>query len=149
MGKREDYTSCMVPYMSGGGPDRKERFCKGAKICSGKASSEEEAARLCAEAAANPKPPRARKARGGKIDTGTLAACVIKGLDGSEPTLSNLSNILASCTGQKAVPNTREKFIKQCFKDNTTGDGFQYDIKEAQRLRSFCTAKWKEQQLAE
>ena len=98
---RKEYTTCMVPWMSGGGPDRKERFCIGAKICSSKAANEQEAAKLCAEAAANPKEPKPRKARRGKIDTGVLAACVIKGLDGSEPTLSNLPHIIAGCTGQK------------------------------------------------
>jgi hypothetical protein len=76
MGKREDYTTCMVPWMKGGGPDRKVRFCVGAKICSGKASNEEEARRLCAEAAANPKPKKARKSRKGSeaepFDTTTL-----------------------------------------------------------------------------
>lgn len=66
MGKREDYTTCMVPYMKGGGPDRKERFCIGAKLCSGKASTKEEAARMCAEAAANPKPRKPRKSRKGE-----------------------------------------------------------------------------------
>ncbi|HUV76258.1 MAG TPA: hypothetical protein VMW00_06405, partial [Dehalococcoidales bacterium] len=63
MGKREDYTDCMRPYMTGGGPERKERFCKGAKICSGKAANEEEAARICAEASANPKPPKEKRGR--------------------------------------------------------------------------------------
>ena len=100
MGKREDYTACMRPYMTGGGPDRKTRFCTGAKICSGKAANEKEAVRLCAEAAANPKEPKPRKTRRGKLNTDTLAACVIKGLDGSAPTLSNLPPILVRCTGQ-------------------------------------------------
>lgn len=145
MASRKEYTDCMVPWMTGGGPDRKERFCIGAKVCS-KGVSQEEGARLCAEAAANPKPPRVQKIRRGKVDTDILATCIIKGLDGSEPTLANLNKILAGCSGQKPKPPTREKFIKQCFKENTAGDGFQYDIKEAQRLRSFCTAKWKEQE---
>ena len=146
MGKREDYTKCMIPYMTEGGPERKERFCIGAKICSSKASNEQEAAKLCAEAAANPKPPKAKGTRRGKIDISTLTPCIIKGLNGSEPTLTNLPPILASCTGQKAGKTGREAFIKNCFKENTSGNGFQYDIKEAQRLRSFCTAKWKEQE---
>ncbi len=111
MGKREEYTACMVPWMKGGGPDRKQRFCIGAKICSGKSSNEQDAARLCAEAAANPKTPKAKRGRRGKIDTVALASCVIKSLDGSEITLANLAPIIASCTGQKAGPTTREKFI--------------------------------------
>lgn len=145
MGKREDYTKCMIPYMRGGGPERKERFCIGAKICSGKANNEQEATKLCAEAALNPKPPKTKKIRSGKIDTSTLATCVIKSLDGSEITLANLTTILANCTGQKVEKTlTRERFIKKCFRENqVTGD-----IKEAQKLRSLCTGKWKEQELA-
>jgi len=99
MGKREDYTKCMIPYMRGGGPERKERFCIGAKICSGKANNEQEATRLCAEAASNPKPPKAK--RGTKnyaIDSSTLATCVIKTLDNSEITLANLTTAITKCT---------------------------------------------------
>lgn len=44
---REAYNKCMVPYMKGGGEDRKLRFCTGAKVCSGKAATEEEARQIC------------------------------------------------------------------------------------------------------
>ncbi len=145
--KQEEYRSCMTTKMGGGRlkglskEDRRIEFCSIAKECS-KGVSQQEAARLCAESAANPKPPREKRARRGRIDTGTLAACVIKGLDGVEPTLANLPTIIAGCTGQKAGSPTREKFIKKCFKENSvTGD-----IKEAQKLRSLCTARWKEQE---
>ena len=140
---RKEYTNCMVPYMRGGGPDRKERFCIGAKICSKKAANEQEAAKLCAEAAANPKPPKPKGVRRGKIDTATLAACVIKGLDGAEISLATLTPIIASCTGQKVTkPLTQEGFIKKCFKENmVTGD-----MKEAQKLRTMCAAQWKEKE---
>lgn len=143
---RSAYNKCMIPWMKGGGPDRKLRFCIGAKTCSGKAKTEEEAARLCAEAAANPKPRKVKRARKGSIDTAALATCVIKNLNGSAITLDNLVPIIADCTGQKvAKPLTRERFIKQCFKENgTPSEMGGYDIKEAQRLRSFCTVQWKE-----
>lgn len=145
---RTEYNKCMIPYISGSKPkeQRKSDFCIGAKMCSGRANTREEASRLCAEAAANPKPPKVKKTRRSTIDTITLATCVIKGLDGSEISLDNLAPIIASCTGQKVAKTGREAFIKRCFKENTAGDGFQYDIKEAQKLRSFCTARWKEQE---
>jgi len=47
---REAYNACMRPYITGKGKskeDRKADFCVGAKICSGKASSEDEARQLC------------------------------------------------------------------------------------------------------
>ena len=139
MSKREEYTTCMVPWMKGGGEDRKLRFCTGAKICSGKAKTEEEARRICLTQP--PSPPKERKSRGkGKVDVGALAGCILKTLDGSEINFSNLQPIISNCLGQKAESLTRERFIKKCFKENQiTGD-----IKEAQKLRSFCTDKWKE-----
>lgn len=138
-----DYRTCMIPYMRGGGEDRKLRFCLGAKVCSGKAKDEEEAEKLCAEAALKPKPPK--KTRGKcKIDIAALATCIITSLDGAEISQAKLAPIIASCTGQKVEKTGRENFIKKCFKENmVTGD-----IKEAQKLRSLCTAKWKEQEIA-
>ncbi len=50
MATREQYNKCMVPYMKGTGVSKEERhmkFCVGAKLCSGKASSEKEAIGLC------------------------------------------------------------------------------------------------------
>jgi len=140
---RKDYTNCMIPYMKGGGEDRKLRFCIGAKICSGKSKNEEEAQKLCDEAALQPKAPK--KARGQcKIDIASLAACIIASLDGMEISQAKLAPIIAGCTGQKVEISSREKFIKKCFKENmVTGD-----IKEAQKLRSLCTKMWKEQEIA-
>ena len=146
--ERKAYNDCMKPFISGQHEDRKRDFCIGAKICSGKAPDEKEAERLCAEAALNPKPPR--KTRGKcKIDISALAACIVKslaegteGTEGGEITAAKLAPIISGCTGQKVEASTREKFIKQCFKENAvTGD-----IKEAQKLRSMCTARWKEQE---
>lgn len=134
----------MIPYMKGGGEDRKLRFCIGAKVCSGKSKDEAEAQKLCAEAALQPKAPR--KARGKcKIDIAALATCIIKSLDGTEISQAKLAPIIASCTGQKAEKTGRENFIKRCFKENaSSGDG-RYDMKEAEKLRSLCTARYKAQ----
>ena len=139
--ERKAYNDCMKPFISGQHEDRKRDFCIGAKICSGKAPDEKEAERLCAEAALNPKP--LRKPRGKcKIDISALAACIVKSLAEGEITAAKLAPIISGCTGQKVEASTREKFIKQCFKENAvTGD-----IKESQKLRSMCTARWKEQE---
>lgn len=68
MGKREDYTKCMRPYITGSKPKEQRRldFCVGAKICSGRASSREEAERLCVESAKTPKPVSNKLVRKGK-----------------------------------------------------------------------------------
>ena len=52
MANREEYNACMRPFITGSKPkeQRKRDFCIGAKICSGKAQTEEEAADLCAKA---------------------------------------------------------------------------------------------------
>jgi len=50
MPSREEYNACMRPFITGSGKPKEERqraFCVGAKICSGKAKTEEEAAQLC------------------------------------------------------------------------------------------------------
>lgn len=47
---RQAYNDCMKPYISGKGMSKEERrlrFCVGAKVCSGKAKTEEEAAQVC------------------------------------------------------------------------------------------------------
>jgi hypothetical protein len=50
MANREEYNTCMRPYISGKGKPKEQRrsdFCIGAKICSGKAGTREEAVQLC------------------------------------------------------------------------------------------------------
>lgn len=47
---REDYNACMVPWIKGQqGLERRLSFCVGAKICSGKAKTEDEAKQICNE----------------------------------------------------------------------------------------------------
>ncbi|KKM97011.1 hypothetical protein LCGC14_1172450 [marine sediment metagenome] len=64
---RKSYNSCMSPHMKGTGLSKDERrmkMCVGAKLCTGKASTEKEAVALCNL----PKEPKAgatpKKARG-------------------------------------------------------------------------------------
>jgi hypothetical protein len=52
MADRAAYNECMRPFITGSGKTkekRKQDFCVGAKICSGKATNEEEAIGLCAK----------------------------------------------------------------------------------------------------
>ena len=45
---REEYNKCMVPWIKGKeGLDRRMSFCVGAKLCSGKAKTQQEAEVLC------------------------------------------------------------------------------------------------------
>jgi hypothetical protein len=45
---REEYNKCMIPWIKGKeGLERRTSFCAGAKICSGKAKTLEEAKDLC------------------------------------------------------------------------------------------------------
>jgi len=80
MGNREQYNKCMVPYMKGGGDDRKLRFCIGAKLCSGKSKTEEEAKALCS-LPKEPKPAKTRKSGGGakscEKEVTELAQCML------------------------------------------------------------------------
>lgn len=121
MGTREEYTTCMKPYMSGGGPERKQRFCAGAKICSGKAADEKEAGQLCAIDAANPKPPKEPKTRGRKVcsirDLEAISVCMSENIDLSQITDNNMSIIfgeaLKKCSGAKTAKGKRISSAKQ------------------------------------
>lgn len=98
MAKREEYTSCMRPYMTGGGPERKERFCIGAKICSKKAETESEAKTLCAQAAANPKPGKKRSQKVAECDISSITDCMLTSIDFNAPKLRDqISSAVATC----------------------------------------------------
>lgn len=56
---RSAYNKCMIPFMKGGGENKKLRFCIGAKLCSGKSKTEEEAREVCSL----PKEPKISKTR--------------------------------------------------------------------------------------
>lgn len=118
MTTREAYTTCMKSYMTGGGPDRKERFCIGAKVCSGKTKDESEAKKLCAEAAANPKPKNpGNPSRRGKFctlrDLDSVATCTASNIDLSTLTRENMHEVFAKalekCSGGKAVAVKKAK----------------------------------------
>lgn len=61
---RSAYNKCMIPWMKSGGPDRKLRFCIGAKLCASKAKTEEEARELCL-LPKEPKPVKTKAKKGG------------------------------------------------------------------------------------
>ncbi len=149
MGK-EDYRSCMAKNMGGGRlkglskEDRRIEFCAIAKQCS-KDLPYEEAIRLCAEAASNPK-PTTRKARGKcKIVAPDMAACIIETLGGTEVSLVNLTTAISRCTGQKVVkPPTEKSFLRKCVKANqVTGK-----LTEMQGIINKCNLEWKAQEKA-
>jgi hypothetical protein len=94
---RTAYTNCMKPYMAGAGRSKAERqmdMCAGAKLCSNKASSIEEAEKICREA-----PPKEPKVKGGKVCSPKkieeTAACVIGKLE-AVPGGVNASNLKQS-----------------------------------------------------
>lgn len=63
---RTAYNDCMKPYITGKGLPQAERrlnFCVGAKICNGKAQTEDQARQICLTQP--PKPPKERKQRDG------------------------------------------------------------------------------------
>ncbi len=149
MGNREEYNTCMKPFISGHHEDRKRDFCVGAKICSGKASDEAEALKLCAEAALTPKiASTIKKVRKCKVDIAALATCIVRALDSTEITTANLTSHISKCMGQKSeqkvVPLDRKAFIKQCLKKTPVSGG----MKEASKVLALCSAKWKEQEVA-
>ncbi len=144
---RKEFNDCMKPYMTGedlAPDDRKERFCIGAKLCAGKASSETEAARLCAMPR-EPKTPKVSRQKSVTCNYEALAACAAPKINLLEEiTPIALLEILSGCSGvQKVVKLTREKFIKKCFKEHSTDGTTQVSPQEAAKLRTLCIAEYK------
>lgn len=110
MGKREDYTKCMIPHMKGGGPDRKLRFCMGAKICSGKASTEEEAKRVCS-LPKEPKPLKGKRKGDGSqsCEKGVLeiSHCIVEHIDMDKA--SNINSIETAIVNAMVVCQCPQK----------------------------------------
>lgn len=95
---RAQYNECMVPYMKGGGADRKLRFCTGAKLCSGKASTEEQARQIClAEPPKEKKPSKRRTKASCPAEMSALADCVITKVTREDFTRDRLSEALQMC----------------------------------------------------
>lgn len=144
---RAAYNECMKPFISGQHEDRKGDFCLGAKICSGKATNEEEAAKLCAEAAADPlKQTQSRKS---KIDPARLASCISANIDIERLTVDNLPARLEVAINhcsktRSASPPTYKRFMNSCLKEIGAGGDFinsQREIKE-------CQTRWNKKRAA-
>jgi hypothetical protein len=78
---RKEYNQCMVPYMKGSKPKEQRQLdmCVGAKICSGKAGTEDEAKIICS-LPKEPKPVktgRAKKGQSCEKEAGKLAQCMM------------------------------------------------------------------------
>ena len=141
---RSAYTTCMITWMKGGGPDRKSRFCIGAKLCSGKAKSEEEAKQICLSLPA--KEPKPRKTSGRGIDPVKLASCISTNIDLASLTLDNmparLEAAITHCsTGKSSTkPLTYKRFMSSCIKETSEGGDFIHSQPDIKR----CQAKWNE-----
>jgi len=134
----------MIPFMKGGGPGRKLRFCIGAKVCSGKAKSEAEAEQICINQPAKEPKPRKTSARG--IDPVKLASCISTNMDLTNLTVDNmparLEAAITHCSTAKAStkPLTYKRFMSSCMKESGNGGDFIH----SQREIKACQAKWNE-----
>ena len=102
MTTREEYNTCMKPYISGAGKPPEERklgFCIGAKMCSGKARTSEEAKTICLNAPPKEPKPRKGRKRSERLNCGQdmaeLATCVTKNLNMDDMTATSFRLILA------------------------------------------------------
>ena len=85
MANRTEYNDCMRPYITGSKPkeERKRDFCIGAKICSGKAQTKEQADQLCS-LPKEPKPIKTGRVGRGQScekDVAKLSQCVFDNID--------------------------------------------------------------------
>ncbi len=84
---RIQYNKCMSPLMKGEGKTKEERqngMCIGAKLCTGKAKTQEEAATICSQ----PRPPKPvkvggkkRKGKSCEKDVFKIVECMIPKID--------------------------------------------------------------------
>lgn len=131
----------MSPWMSG--PKQRDgisSMCIGAKVCTGKAKDEEAAKKLCLEAAANPKAPKA--SRKSKIDIEAIAACAATKIDIDKLTYDNIVPTIKAaiqlCGGggsKTAKAPSYKRFMHLCLKKSGVDDFRKSgpDIKECQR----------------
>jgi hypothetical protein len=134
---RTEYNSCMSPWIKGKGisqEDRRLNFCAGAKVCTGKASSIEEAKKICLSQP--PKEPKERSTpRRGRIDLESLAVCI------EEHGTEDLRAALTVCLGRKVKkPESKNKFLKDCVAESVVNGSFAESIK----LRKQCIIQWNE-----
>ncbi len=125
---QEEYRSCMSTKMGSGRlkglskEDRRIEFCSIAKECS-RGLAYEEAKRLCAESAANPKPPKEKKGR--KIcslrDLEAISVCLVENINLSSLTPDNMGIIfsaaLKKCSGAKTEKGRRITSAKQVLEE--------------------------------
>ena len=108
----------MVPWMKGGGEDRKLRFCIGAKICSGKTKTEEEAQQVCL-LPKDPKEIKPRKTRGKAPDYHCLAHCLVPSIT-VEITEQEIYQIISNCDCASKPVNSNpsyRRFMNACLKE--------------------------------
>lgn len=88
--KLEDYRACMSQGLRGkkglSKEERKRLFCEESRLCSGKASSREEAEQICKVSMSQPKEPKARKRRAARpADNGGGMRVVLLTTTGCKP----------------------------------------------------------------
>ena len=140
-----EYTECMIPWMKGEKQiDGISAMCIGAKICTGKAKTKEEAIQIC-----KTQPPKEHKSRSKRgFNATALAACLLPKLT-DEITVAELAKMLTECStvvgGKIKKADTYKTFMKQCVKEGTVTGTQQETIK----LIKQCTVKWKAEQSGE
>lgn len=105
MASRKEYTSCIRPYITGSKPkeQRKLDFCVGAKICSGRAKTREEAIEICSRPK-EPKPAKASRKKGQSCEKEVLelSQCMVEHIDMNLASNINsvgtaIANAMAAC----------------------------------------------------
>lgn len=106
MATKEEYRSCMRPYMTSTGKTKEERqneMCLGAKLCSGKASDRKEAEQICS-LPKEPKEPKPRKSTRQKVNCEQnmeeITQCIV-GKISPNTTAEEIYNVLVRCHCKK------------------------------------------------
>jgi len=124
---RQEYNTCIKPYMSGKGKSKEERqmaMCVGAKLCTGKAATEDEAKKICENLP--PKEPKAEKPiriRKCPIVAQQVTDCLIGKLENVDLKTVKLGELLKNmvplCLCGKAPKVTKAQKAQKAYDDMT------------------------------
>lgn len=141
MASRTEYNACISKGLKGKtGLSKEERqllFCTESRLCSGKASSREEAKASCSL----PKVEKleSKPTRRKKFNPRELSLCLLEHIGDRRPTLAILSEGIAACQEAKK-PYDKKQYIRDCIKESAILG----TLAETVKLNKQCEHEWRE-----
>lgn len=142
---RQAYNACIAKGLKGktgiSKEERQQLFCSTSKICSGKASNQDEAKKICLAMPLREGKPEseAKSTRRKRFNPRELSTCLLEHINGRPTTLAVLVEGIAACQDFKK-PYGKKEFIKDCIKENSILGS----MAETVKLNKQCQKDWSE-----